>query len=317
MPTETPQPLVNLARAAPSAAASSAGSAGASTSRSLPSLETQESADSQSVNILEDMEMQAAEQGSTTSSTQHRRKRKRRDEEEEEESWVYDLRLNLQTNQTLLEKLLEDREREKSEREPFIRYVSETLRHVPEEQFNTLKDLISDILKQVKAGQRTRDSAGSSTSCDRPPQSVSAPPTCQYGYSQQQQQYFQPQPNYDSCTNWQYSAGGFQQQQQQQQFLPQQQVSQQQQLTQLQVTPRRPRDSADSMGRILNAAIAEDLSLNMDSTNFGRLSQGSMNTPPAPTVSPSQPRVVASAARGAAPECQSQDSDSNSDSGEH
>ena len=42
-----------------------------------------------------------------------------------------ELRKNLQTNQTLLEKLmekmLEDKKREKTQREPFISYVTQTL----------------------------------------------------------------------------------------------------------------------------------------------------------------------------------------------
>ena len=74
---------------------------------------------------------------------------------DEEESWMPELRKNLQTNQTLLkklmEKMLEDKKTEKSQREPFISYVTQTLRSYSLQDFNNVKELISDILKQIKA----------------------------------------------------------------------------------------------------------------------------------------------------------------------
>ena len=161
MPNETPQPLVNptpqpLVKPTPpppSAVAPAVDVSSASTSRPPPSLETPDSADSQSVHILEDAEQQAVELTSTTSISQHRYKRKRRKEDEEEDRWMQDVMLNLQTNQALLERLLDEREGGRSEREPFVRYVSDTLRTVTDDQFNTIKDLVLDIFKQVKVGQ--------------------------------------------------------------------------------------------------------------------------------------------------------------------
>ena len=160
-------------------------------------------------NILEEMELAAAEQGSTTSS--RRRKRRRRDEESlEEESWMQELRSTMKANQALLEKLLEERSQGQSDREAFIRYVSDTLRTTPQEQYSVMKELITDIMRE--GGQSQRDSSidtqGPSSSWARPGPSASAPPACtassQPYFSQtysQQQQYYQPQPNYDQCSN--------------------------------------------------------------------------------------------------------------------
>ena len=88
-----------------SATGSAAGSASTSTARPpLPSLDDPAETERQSGNVLEDLEREAAELGSANSSSQHR---KRRRKEDEEESWMPELRKNLQTNQTLLEKLME------------------------------------------------------------------------------------------------------------------------------------------------------------------------------------------------------------------
>ena len=76
---------------------------------------------------------------------------------------------------------------------------------------------------------------------------------------------------------------------QQQQQLPQQQH---QQVTQQPLqTPRRTRESAESVGRLLASTIGEDWNL-MDS-GMGRLSQtslGTLNTPNLSTISPGQAR---------------------------
>ena len=246
------------------------------------------------------MELAAAEQGSTTSS--RRRKRRRRDEESlEEESWMQELRSTMKANQALLEKLLEERSQGQSDREAFLRYVSDTLRTAPQEQYSVMKELITNIMREGGQSQRdsSRDTQGPSSSWARPGPSASAPPACtassQPYFSQtysQQQRYYQPQPNYDQCSNWQYG-GGYQQQQapqqQQQQQLPQQQH---QQVTQQPLqTPRRTRESAESVGRLLASTIGEDWNL-MDS-GMGKLSQtsqGTLNTPNLSTISPGQAR---------------------------
>ena len=138
---------------------------------------------------------------------------------------MQELHSTMKAKQALLEKLLEERSQGQSDREAFIRYVSDTLRTAPQEQYSVMKELITDIMRE--GGQSQRDSSidtqGPSSSWARPGPSASAPPACtassQPYFSQtysQQQQYYQPQPNYDQCSNWQYG-GGYQQQAPQQQ----------------------------------------------------------------------------------------------------
>ena len=115
-------------------------------------------------NILEEMELAAAEQGLTTSSRQ--RKRRRRDDESlEEESWMQELRSIMKANQALLEKLLEERSQAQSDREAFTRYVSDTLRTAPQEQYSVMKELITDIMREGGQSQRysSRDTQGPSS----------------------------------------------------------------------------------------------------------------------------------------------------------
>ncbi|XP_050410985.1 uncharacterized protein LOC126825391 isoform X1 [Patella vulgata] len=298
IPDEESDTVMQIRRtaAAGSTTGSAAGSASTSTARPpLLSLDDPAETERQSGNVLEDLEREAAELGSVNSSFQHR---KRRRKEDEAESWMPELRKNLQTNQTLLaklmEKMLEDKEREKSQREPFISYVTQTLRSCSLQDFNNVKELISDILKQIKAQS------------ERPSASTSAPPTCtaasfgQYHQYHQQypqhQQYFQTQPNYYA---WQHGVGGGGGGYQQQQQYPGQQELQQPNLS----TPRQHTASSESMPRAQSTALGGDWSFNMEQSNFGRVSQDSMNTPPFSTVSPAthRPPILASAALGAPP----------------
>ena len=129
------------------------------------------------------MELAAAEQGSTTSS---RRRKRRRDEESlEEESWMQELRSTMKANQALLEKLLEKRSQGQSDREAFIRYVSDTLRTAPQEQYSVMKELITDIMREGGQSQRdsSRDTQGPSSSWARPGPSASAPQPSQPPHS--------------------------------------------------------------------------------------------------------------------------------------
>jgi hypothetical protein len=210
---------------------------------------------------------------------------------------MQELRATMQANQALLENLVEDRPH--TDREPFIRFVCDTLRTAPQEQYSVMKDLIFDIVRQGGQGARQRDSSQrdsqeASTSWARPAQSLStppAPPACSASQLPSQpfsqsysQQYYQPQ--YQQ--NWQY--GGFQQQAQQQQ--PQQQQLQEQQ----QQTPTgRPRESTESFGRLLGQDMqAEEwnMNLSLDSSVMppgGRLSQASQATLKTPNVSATSP----------------------------
>ena len=193
----------------------------------MPSLDVPDAMDSEG-NILEEMEMSAAEQGLTTSSQKRRRRKRDEDIPEEEESWMKELRLTMKANQALLEKLLEERSQRQSDREPFIHYISEMLRNVPQEQYVALSEGILDL---VRGRGHRRDS----TSWTRPGGTHSNQP---YFYPQQQQHYYQP--FQDQSSSWQL--GGYQPQGTQPPLQ----------------TPRRSRDSVESVGRLLAANIGEE-----------------------------------------------------------
>ena len=132
--------------------------------------------------VLEDMESAAGDNASTShptsSSSRNRKRDKRRREEEcqeEEDNWMRDLHATMQANQALLEKLVE--ERPHSDREAFVRFVADTLRTAPQEQYDAMKELIFDIVRQGRRRQ-PGDIEQPSMSLARPAQVVSAPPTC-------------------------------------------------------------------------------------------------------------------------------------------
>ncbi|KAG0723077.1 hypothetical protein GWK47_043319 [Chionoecetes opilio] len=176
----------------------------------------------------------AAEQAST------RRKRKTPATERQEEEWMVDLRSTMKANQALLERLLEERSQPQSRREAFIRFVSDTLRSAPEEEYQVMHDQIVDIVHRRHTGSSTSGAGPGPSTAPQPSrpstsqQSAITPPT----YSQQ---YFHmpgcPSPN------WQYGGGQH----------PQQSPS-----LQPLTTPVRSRDSAESVGKVLGSSIAED-----------------------------------------------------------
>ena len=143
IPSDTGDPLVTLARVPTASIAATS-----TVSRPPPSVDSD--GDSQA-HVLEDMESAAVDQDSTpqptsTSSRSRKRDKRRREEEcqEEEDTWMRDLRATMQANQALLEKLVE--ERPQSDREPFVRFVADTLRTAPQEQYDEMKELIFDIV---------------------------------------------------------------------------------------------------------------------------------------------------------------------------
>ncbi|RVE75389.1 hypothetical protein OJAV_G00016210 [Oryzias javanicus] len=161
-------------------------------------------------NVLEELEAAAGAMPPTqTSSRQSGRcgrcKKHKREERclEEGDAWMADLRSTMKANQTLLERLLEERPVH-TEREAFIRFVSDTLRNVPEEDYAEMKCLILDIISHRP--QQPAQSSQLSTSRGRPEfQPSSQQPLQLFGqqsylqYNQQfnqnfqQQHYFQPQ----------------------------------------------------------------------------------------------------------------------------
>lgn len=259
--------------------------------------------------VLEDMESASVDQASTsqptpTSSRSRKRDKRRREEEcqEEEDTWMRDLRATMQANQALLEKLVE--ERPQSDREPFVRFVADTLRTAPQEQYDEMKELIFDIVRQGRRRQ-PGDSEQPSKSWARPAQAVSAPPACTASQPSPQpfsQQFSQPYSQPYSCQqdfqqhnpqyqqNWQYGSSFMQQTSfppmrhtattpspTPTQFCDQQPTYPQQQQQQQEQTPPsrgQPRESAGSWARLLaqdtmqgdewNANLSANLSL--DST---------------------------------------------------
>ena len=274
------------------------------------------------------MEYEAVAQASTsqlTSMSSHSRKgNKRRKEEEyqeEKDTWMRDLRATMQANQALLEKLVE--ERPQSDREPFVRFVADTLRTAPQEQYNEMKELIFDIVRQGRRRQ-PGDSEQPSTSWARPAQAVSAPPACTASQPSLQpfsQQFSQPfsqpyncfqQHNPQYQPNWQYGNSFMQQTSfppmrqtattpspTPTQFSDQQPTYPQQQQEQTPPSRAQPRESAGSWGRLLAQDMQGDewntnlsANLSLDSTilppagTSSPASQTSMNTPNVPATSP-------------------------------
>jgi hypothetical protein len=228
----------------------------------------------------------------------------------------------MQANQALLEKLVE--ERPQTGREPFVRFVGDTLRAAPQDQYDDMKELILDIVRQ---GGR-RQPGGSEqppTSWARPAQSVSAPPagTASQQFSQFSETFSQPyryqQQKPPHQQNWQYDSvvqqTSFPLMRQpatttsptprkqlcdQQPTYPQQQQEQHQQQEQTPPSRAQPRESAESWCRLLSQDTiqADDwngnlsTNLNVDSTmtppadRSSLASQTSMNTPNLSVASP-------------------------------
>ncbi|KAG0716772.1 hypothetical protein GWK47_008907 [Chionoecetes opilio] len=93
--------------------------------------------------------------GSSGGAASTRRKRKTPATERQEEEWMVDLRSTMKANQALLERLLEERSQPQSRREAFIRFVSDTLRSAPEEEYQVMHDQIVDIVHRRHTGSST------------------------------------------------------------------------------------------------------------------------------------------------------------------
>lgn len=172
--SDTREPVVTVTRV-PSASAN----ATSTVSRPLPSVDSD---DDSKADVLEDMEPVANVQASTSqpsskSSLSRKRDKRRREEgcQEERDTWMRDLCATMQANQALLEKLVE--EKRHADREPFVRFVADTLRSAPQEQYDEMKDLIFDILRHGRH-RKPGDSEQPSKSWARPAQAVSPPPAC-------------------------------------------------------------------------------------------------------------------------------------------
>ena len=185
--------------------------------------------------ILEELEKTAAEEGIAGPSTGPRRKRKKPADNEEETVWMKDLRITMHAHQSLLEKLVDDKTKRHETREPFIDYVTATLRNCSEEQYTSLQDVFLDAIRpRAPSLQHSRGTSLRPSPAIAPPAGQPMHPPQLY-YHQLQPAYYQPPAIQEQSSNWHFTP--YQPQESQQIRVP------------------RSRPSADVVGNIL---VGED-----------------------------------------------------------
>ena len=227
----------------------------ASLQRSEPipqeSVDSEPDSDHEPFDGLQVAERTSAETGHTYCSESRPSKKRKRGEQEEEKTWMKDLRETLKANQELLAHLIQEKPAQSSEREVFIKYVSDSLRAAPAEQYKHLKTHISALLDADSQETAVAPQPA------RPAQATSAPPVLQLPEQyQQSQQYQQQAPQYEQ----------YQQQAPQYQLFQQSQVDQQ-------------RLSASTFTNLLNTS-QDVLNGSINLSGFSVDSQ--LNTPPPP-----------------------------------
>ena len=116
-----------------------------------------------------------------------------------------DLRHTMQANQTLLEKLLEDKTRRHVTREPFVEFVTSTLRSCSDEQYTSLQEVILDVIRpRVASLPHSRGTSWRSSPAIAPPAGQPMHPPQPY-YHQPQQPYYQPPAIQDQSINWHFT----------------------------------------------------------------------------------------------------------------
>jgi hypothetical protein len=160
---------------------------------------------------LEVVERTSAEAGHSS------RAMKKRKRDYQEDEWMKELRDTMKANQQLLAQLIQEKPAQSSEREVFIKYVSDSLRAAPAEQYKQLKTRISNLFDS--ASQNTAPAPQPA----RPAQATSAPPV--FYQSQQQVPQYQQHP----FQQYQHQGPQYQQYEQQQQQPSQYQQPQQSQ----------------------------------------------------------------------------------------
>ena len=221
---------------------------------------------------LETVERESAKAAQTSSQTSRMTSKKRRKKEvDQEEEWMKELRETMKANQQFLSQLIEEKPAA-SEWEAFIKYVADSIRAAPVDEYKKMRMKICTLIDSQKDAPEPA----------RPPQAVSAHPVIhqheiyqQYQQQQPVQQYQQQQPI---------------QQYQQQQVQQYQQQSQGQ--SQMPSTSSGERLSAGSLTQLFSSSQdVLDGSLNLSSFNFDsqllgsgfrRTSGQSLNSPPAP-----------------------------------
>ena len=117
---------------------------------------------------------------------QQSRPSKKRKRGEQEEEWMKDLRETMKVNQQLLAHVMQEKPAQSSEREVSIKFVSDSLRAAPAEQYKQLKIRFSALLDADSQQTLAPQSA-------RPAQATSAPPVLQLPEQYQQSQQYQQQ----------------------------------------------------------------------------------------------------------------------------
>ena len=236
----------------------------------------------QSLEGLEASATREAGEAGPSSYSQRSRGRKRRRHETAEDEWMQELRDSIKANTAMMAQLVQQKP-PVSDREPFITYVQDSLRTLPDDQYELVRAKITSLLHSL-----------TQTAVDRPPQSQSAPP------QPAGQFLFQPSPSQQLFSQAPppqqppFSQHPLLQQPSFNQALPPQQppFSQHPPPQQQTVGPSRSSESSFSQllssdNYVLDVNMPMNLSaISMDS-QFGPPSQGrsssqSLNTPPAP-----------------------------------
>ncbi|XP_056002508.1 uncharacterized protein LOC130049223 [Ostrea edulis] len=104
------------------------------------------------------------------------RSTKRRRQDDEEEECLREIRDSMKANTQLLSQLVG--EKSSSPREPFITYVSDTLRRLPDHQYDTMMRNITSLLQNLNATDfsLSADIPSILPATPRPRQSQSTPP---------------------------------------------------------------------------------------------------------------------------------------------
>jgi hypothetical protein len=208
----------------------------------------------------------------TTTFSSVRASRKRRRMESSDDAQMRELLDCLKANTTMITKMFE--KPTSTGREPYITYIADTLRGLPDDQFEVARSRFNNSLIDITVPDQTAP----------PPPPVSSPAPQQQQYRQQQQQQYQ---HYGGQQQYQ-QYGGQQQQRQQPWYQNQQQPytgqQEQYQLHQLQTAGADPsRDTSFTQmlaaDDLLGNATLPNLSVDSN-LGFSR----SLNTPPAPIV---------------------------------
>jgi hypothetical protein len=219
------------------------------------------------------------------------RSTKRRHQDAEEEECLREMRDSMKANTQLLSQLV--CEKPSSPREPFITYVSDTLRRLPDHQYDAMMRKITSLLQNPNAIDFSSSTNLHSIlpATSKPTQSQFTPPQGLYHPQYQLTQQFQ-HPQQPAIPQYQLTQ---QLQQTQSPAIPQYQPAHSQQTSTSGATDQ-PRRSADTLSQVLKLTHdVLDGSMNLSLSGLGDDSLSSMrslNTPPAPLPStPASPQA--------------------------